>query len=237
MSDQKLNYFVFLITAIPIRILAFLASRTVVNQVSISSDVVTKHRFWYSNFVRFPGNLVLRFRKAPVQVLSRNNWQQRECELAGATIAGGKLELARLEGVPLSEFLKTEKSEDRKSEAILSAARSLFEFHLRFNQSHGDASASNVMIAEVPQGELAATWFDFDVAHTGSDSAINRADDLRSLIGTTIVLTKGVKLNLLQDAYPDDAVLEVLPEIINSQIYDVFHLAQQFRVRREIADL
>ena len=51
------------------------------------------------------------------------------------------------------------------------------------------------------------------------------------------MLTKGVKLNLLQDAYPDGAVLEVLPEIINSQIYDVFHLAQQFRVRREIADL
>ena len=231
-SDQKLNYFLFLLTAIPIRILAFFASRTVVNQVSISSDVVTKHRLWYSNIVRIPGNLVLRFRKAPVQVLSNSEWQQRESEIAGATVADGKLELVRLDGMPLSEFLRTEESEDKKSEAILSAAKSLFEFHLRFNQSHGDASASNVMIVELPGGEISATWFDFDTAHTGSDSAINRADDLRSLIGTTMVLTRSVKLNLIQEAYPDGAVLEVLPEVINSQIYDVFHIAQTLRVRQ-----
>jgi len=229
-SDQKLNYFVFLLTAIPIRILAFFASRTVVNQVSISSDVVTKHRVWYSNIARIPGNLFLRLRKAPVQVLSNSEWQQRESEIADATIADGKLKLERLDGVPLADFLRTEESEDKKSEAILSAAKSLFEFHLRFNQSHGDASASNVMIVELPQGEFSATWFDFDVAHSGSDSTINCADDLRSLICTTIGFPIDEKFDLFATAYPNRAVMEALTQVFDRQICDVFHLAQQLRL-------
>lgn len=216
----------FALATIPCWLIAFLASHSIVNKVTFEPDVVFKQRLWYAELLRIPGNLFLRMRKAPVAVLSVKQWHQRECELAEATVVDGKLKLKRLEGEPLSEYLNSDRCSSKKLEAVFVAMDALLEFHERFNQTHGDAAVTNVMVRELLGDEMEATWFDFDVAHVGPFSSLNRADDLRALLTTS-----GSEL---ENAIPmlRDPELEIaLREIEKKLPIDIFHLAQRIRTR------
>jgi len=221
---------------LPCMLLAKLAAQTCINVVTIDDTTVSKRRTWYSNFLRIPGNLVLGFRRAPVQVLSTKQWHQREQLLSNATVVENTLQLKKLDGVPLSEYLSSEKSVELKLAAIESAMRSLFEFHLQYDQSHGDASSTNVMINELPDGKISATWFDFDVAHKASvPEVVRRSDDLRALFYTSnLWLTIKDFSRLFSDIETPYADEDVWKEMTNTmsnpfQHSDIFHLAQQKR--------
>ncbi len=243
-SSEETSSFTFIYTmalAIPCMLLAELASRTAINQVKIETNTITKRRKRFADLFRIPGNLILRFRKAPVQVLSKKDWHARETKLSGATPIDGDLVIDRLDGIPLAELLAEEDSSEEKLAAISVAMRSLFEFHLRFDQSHGDASATNVMICELQDGDLSATWFDFDVAHDESaPEVIRRADDLRALLYTSkLWLEDQDFVTLFPDwnsFYADDDVWEELIATMGNPIQhcDIFHLAQQKRVWRRV---
>lgn len=212
------------VVSIPCQILAFLAARSIVNKVAIEIDFVFKQRVWYAGLLRMPGNFFLRMRKAPVKVLSVAQWHQRERELAGATIVDGMLKLKRLSGVSLSEYLDSDRGDAQKSQAVSAAIVALMDFHKRFEQTHGDAWTGNVMIRELPNDEMDATWFDFDVAHVGPFSNVNRADDLRALLTTT-----GLDF---ESFLPGINNLEIECEfrnIVKSLSTDIFHIAQRIR--------
>jgi len=220
-------------------LLAKLAAQSCINIVTIDDTTVSKHRTWYANLLRIPGNLVLGFRRAPVKVLSTKQWHQRELHLSkSATVSENKLQLEKLDGVPLYEFLLGEEPMEQKLAAIRAAMRSLFEFHLKHDQSHGDASATNVMIHQLPEGDFSATWFDFDVAHKESvPEIVRRSDDLRALFFTSKAgLTITDFSPLFTDAettYADDDVWKEMTKTMSDpfQHSDPFHLAQQMRAR------
>ena len=221
---------------LPCMLLSRLAAQTWINVVTIDDTTVSKHRTWYSNFIRIPGNLVLGFRRAPVKVLSTKQWHERERQLSDATVVENKLQLAKLGGVPLSEYLSSEKSAAQKLAAINAATHSLFNFHFQHDQSHGDASSSNVMINESPDGNLSAIWFDFDVAHRDSvPDVVGRSDDLRALFFTSkpwLTDNDFARLFAGSDSpYTDDDVWKELIKAMSNPIQhcDIFHLAQQKR--------
>ncbi|QEG24736.1 hypothetical protein [Mariniblastus fucicola] len=240
-NAKKTDTFKLMFTTLlyaPCTILAKIASQTRVNEVTIEADTVTKCRNWHAEFLRIPGNLILGFRRAPVKVLSTKQWFEREQELAGATVSRNALQLKKLNGKPLCELLAVEVSAERKLAAISVSMRSLFEFHLQFDQSHGDASATNVMIDELPNGELSASWFDFDVAHRATVSEVDgRADDLRALFFTARPWLSNADFARLftefNANYADDDVWQKLIETMSNpfQHCDVFHLAQQRRAK------
>lgn len=213
------------------RLVAALTARSAINHVVVADDSVFKRRRWYADWIRIPGNLFLRFRAAPVRVLSREQWIERESQIAGATHIDGGLQLPKLSGIPLSEFLSSEESTPAKQEAIFIAIRALFDFHQQTGQSHGDASATNVMIAQTEQ-QLSATWFDFDVAHSGDSNKQNRADDLRAILTTAQVREFDAAL---KEAYPDEEIWESAVVLIAKGSCDIFHLAQQQRCDLAVA--
>lgn len=213
------------------RLVAALAARSTINRVVIANDSVFKHRRWHADWLRIPGNLLLRFRAAPVKVLSREQWIERESQIAAATRIDGGLRLPKVDGVPLASFLAGSESRQRKKNAICIAIRALFDFHQQTGQSHGDASATNVMITQAGH-PWSATWFDFDVAHSGDSSKLNRADDLRAILSTAQVCEFDA---LLTNAYPDDEIWESAIALIAKGPRDIFHLAQQKRCSLAVA--
>lgn len=228
---------------LPCMLLAKLAAQICINVVAIDDTTVSKHRTWYANFLRIPGNFILGFRRAPVRVLSTKQWYERERQLSNATVVENKLQLGKLDGVPLSEYLSNEESVEQKLAAINAAMRSLFEFHLQHDQSHGDASVTNVMIDKLPGGNFSATWFDFDVAHKDSVSeVVRRSDDLRALFYTSKAwLTAKDFSRLFTDSktpYADEEVWEEMTKTMSSPLQhsDIFHLAQQMRAIRTPSD-
>jgi len=230
----KLFFFKFLATYIPASIVASVASHAKINRVVISPDFVTKERTWYSDLIRIPGNLMLRRKLAPVRVLSNAAWMDREVKLAGAVVENQCLKLKRLEGMTLVDFLAAEKSPEKKSQAIVSSLESLHSFHQKHHQSHGDACSSNVMIHEPEDGEMTATWFDFDVAHVGSDLLINKADDLNAFIMTLCNPSRTTpKFEHLKQIYPDEKVWNAFYMLCKNQPNNVFHFAQRKRVQRQ----
>ena len=222
---------------LPCMLLAKLAAATRINVISIEESSVSKHRTWYANLTRIPGNLILGFRRAPVKVLSTKQWHERERILSNATVSGNTLQFEKLDGVPLSEYLADQESVEQKLAAVNAAMLSLFRFHLQ-NDSHGDASATNVMIHELPDGSYSATWFDFDVAHKDSVPEITRrADDLRALLFTSkacLTITEFSQLFAASETpYADDEVWTEFKNTMSSpfQHCDIFHLAQLTRAR------
>jgi len=230
----KLFYLKFIATYIPTAILASIASHAKINRVTVSSDFILKRRAWYSNLIRVPGNLMLYRRLAPIRVLSTSAWIDREKQIAGAVVENKHLRLKRLEGMTLVDFLATEKSAEKKLQAIVSALESLHDFHQKHQQSHGDACASNVMIHDPENGEMTATWFDFDVAHSGSDLLINKADDLNAFVMTLCVPSGRIpKFENLKQLYPDEKVWDSFYRLCKTQPNNVFHFAQRKRVQRQ----
>lgn len=228
---------------LPCMLLARLASNTRINNIVIHETTVSKRRLWRSALLHVPGNLILRFRRAPVQVLSTREWVRRSQRLANATILNNIVELKKLDGVPLCEFLANEKSTQRKLNVISTAMRSLFDFHLQHDESHGDASAANVMIHECPNNEVTATWFDFDIAHRASVPEVAaRADDLRAILFTSKAwLTDTEFTRLFQEfdsCYQDEDVWKELIKTMGSpfQHCDIFHLAQQSRSKLRVVE-
>lgn len=225
---------------LPCVFIANFAAQTHINTVTVDNSTVSKRRVWFADFFRIIGNLMLGFRRAPVKVLSKDQWHQRETQLIHASVSDGNLILPILDGVPLSEFLANEDSVDRKFAAISAAAKALFDFHLQHNQSHGDASVSNVMVLECPDAEFSATWFDFDVAHKDSvPEIIRRADDLRALLFTakTWLTDEGFAL-LFSDfghSYTDEEVWQELIDSMSNpfQHCDIFHLSQIRRTKQQ----
>ncbi len=242
MSDQNkkpgtLSLIFTAAVALPSLILSELASRTSINRVTAETSTIVKRRVWFSELLRIPGNLILRCRRAPVFVLSKSDWHDREQQLTNAKSTHAGLLIDRLDGVPLSEYLANEDSAEEKLAAVSTAMRSLFDFHLRFDQSHGDASSTNVMIHEF-EGHLSATWFDFDVAHDESvPEVIRRADDLRALLYTSKPWLKNEEFVTLfpewNSFYADDDVWNELLETMSKPLQhcDIFHLAQQKRAK------
>ena len=135
--------------------------------------------------------------------------------------------MPRLAGVPLSDFLDSSEPFSIKSRAIIAAIEALFEFHQQTGQSHGDASAMNVLIDFQGSG-MVANWFDFDVAHTGNCSILNRGDDLRAILSTADVaeFTRPRFANLI----PTQQSGNQRSRLLANGSRDVFHLAQQRRV-------
>ena len=213
------------------RLVVALAARCAINCVVIAEDSVFKRRRWYANCLRILGNLLLRYRENPVEVLSREKWIVREIELSGASPLDGGVQLPKIAGLPLAQFLAGPESPKLKQEALRFAIRALFDFHQQTGQSHGDASATNVMIAKSGQ-QLSATWFDFDVAHRGSCSKRNRADDLRAILSTAQVR----EFDTLKESYPDAEIWEQAIRLVAAGSRDLFHLAQQLRCRRSTLD-
>jgi hypothetical protein len=223
---------------LPSMLLARFAAQSCINTITIDSETVSKRRVWYANLLRIPGNLILSFRRAPVKVLTTKRWFEREQLLSDATVSQNELTLKKLDGIPLCRYLADEESVERKLAAISAATRSLFEFHLQNNQSHGDASAANVMIHEQPGGFLSATWFDFDVAHNDSVSDIvRRADDLRALLFTSKKWLTTEEFSQLfagsESPYADEEVWKELTHTMSNpfQHCDIFHLAQLLRAK------
>ena len=223
---------------LPCMLLAKLAANTRINSVTIDEATVSKKRLWHSGLVRIPGNLILGFRRAPVRVLPAKEWFERARRVAEATTSNNTVVLKKLNGHPLCDFLANENSAERKLIAISTAMRSLFDFHLQHDQSHGDASATNVMIHELPGDNISAAWFDFDVAHKASvPEVIARADDLRALLFTSKPwLTNAEFTRLFQEfdsGYQDEDVWKELIETMGNpfQHCDIFHLAQQSRAK------
>ena len=235
-SSSTFTLFCTTLLLLPCMLLSRLAAQTSINSVTVDESTVSKRRLWHASLFRIPGNLILGFRRAPVKVLSTSQWLEREQKLAGATVSANAVVLNKLDGIPLTEFLANESSSGQKLAAISSAAAALFEFHFQQDQSHGDASAANVMIHELPDGKLSATWFDFDVAHQESvPEVIRRSDDLRALFFTSKRWLNNAEFAQLfagtESPYTDD---DVWKELINTmsnpfQHCDIFHLAQQKR--------
>lgn len=217
--------------SLPCGLLAIIAAKSAINDVKLLENSVEKRRRWYADLLRIPGNFFLWFRKAPVRVLSSKAWRLREKEISNATLGSGCIRMKKLEGTPLDEYLISTIDDERKSRSVFAAVKSLFSFHTQFNQSHGDASATNVMIVESSGGEFSATWFDFDVAHTGSSEVVNFADDLRALLYTSIYRTQSWQIEDLRLAYPDEDVWAAFAEITGSFLFDIFHQAQMLRAK------
>ncbi len=212
--------------------IASIASRISINEVTISDDCVFKSRKRFTKLHRTIGNFFLRQRQAPVQVLDEKEWFAREKELADAQVINRKLKLKKLEGIPLSEFLKTNESIEARAMACEAAVKALFDFHEHFGQSHGDASATNVMITEQPDGDFQGTWFDFDVAHTGKSQLLNRTDDLAALLFTSRHWPNPThSTERTYQSYPDQEIWRCLGFNFEQQVYDrdVFHNAQVAR--------
>jgi len=165
-----------------------------------------------------------------VRVLPNGQWIEREHQLAGAAKEAGGIKLRKLDGVPLSDYLDSQvgsEAQAKKSAAILAATSALFAFHRQHNQSHGDASVTNVLISQQANG-IALTWFDFDVAHTGSNWVLNRADDLRALLSTANA-SEYLDSKPLKAAYQDEEVWNAAEELLHNGALDIFHRAQQRR--------
>ena len=228
--------------------IAGLIRRVKVNRVTFKSigdqEFVCKTRHPLSQLLIIPGNIVLRWRKVPVQVLSTGEWIKWERKLAPIQIDNDRfsprtLTLARIPGTPLIDILaSSDFSVDQKLEFILISVKSLQHFHNRdcevtehgsVKLSHGDATVRNVMIDLKLK---TATWFDFDLRHDLKVEANARhADDLRALLFSAAHYFPDESLttlvHLIREIYDQSEVWQKLAQQVSSRWFnlDLFHLA------------
>jgi tRNA A-37 threonylcarbamoyl transferase component Bud32 len=225
--------------------IARVASWIAINQVAFGDDgLAHKSRRRWAWLPMFFGNGVLRLRSVPVEVLSSTDWIAREkllsnlmgCDSVFAANSNS-ITLQRVRGIPLSEFLAGASADQCKETAVAVALRALFEFHQCTNDSHGDASATNVMISESGD-EMTAQWFDFDLAHRKNSAIEFRyADDLRALLYTSMVHfpcdAKPRLIEMAREVYPTAKVWDAYDRLFAKEklIRDAFHRAQLLRSR------
>ena len=219
-----------------------------VNRVTFQTigdrEFVCKTRHPLSQLLIIPGNIVLRWRKVPVRVLSMGEWIEWEGKLAPIEIEYDQssprtLMLARIPGTPLVDILASPcVSTDEKWDVIVISVNALRQFHERCcdatahgstKLSHGDATARNVMIDQELE---TSTWFDFDLRHDLHAPAIARhADDLRALLFSAAHFFKEKDLsrlvNVVRSEYDHQPVWNELAAQISSRWFglDLFHLA------------
>lgn len=224
-------------------LLSKFASVASINQVRFDDDgkTVRKRRRRLAFLWTVPGNVILKRRLVPVRVLTGKKWRQREQRIASlrsnSFCQAGKRELifTRLPGLTLRDFLSGPATDAQKTAAFISALRALLAFHLQSQQSHGDASVSNVML-DRSGTHHSAVWFDFDLAHCESTAmSLRRADDLRSLLFTAAKHFASLEINELISiaklAYDDAEVWQQFDRITQDRKLsrDIFHRAQLLR--------
>jgi hypothetical protein len=148
-----------------------------------------------------------------VRILPQREWQERERCLyrhvhrASVEIEpDGTLDLPHFTGDTLAMLLDDPAAEESvRNDAIARAVNALADLH-RLGFTHGDAMAANVMI-DLDAG--AARWFDFETVHDADRPvAWRRADDVRALLSTCLLRTRGSAfagtIGLIIDVYADE---------------------------------
>ena len=133
------------IISLPIHFIASTAGAMIrlvnVNRVTFRKtgdhEFVIKKRHWLSPLLIVPGNLVLRWRRTPVRVLSAQQWRRWErailpldqvCDVASSRA----LPIAKIAGTPLAQILSNRDiSLDQKIAVVSLAASALHQFHQR----------------------------------------------------------------------------------------------------------
>ena len=166
------------------------------------------------------GGLFLRLLDTGVRILSQGEWEERERlvhrSLRGTsvTIDDGSLILPFLRGQTLAAVLEDRVAGDSlRARAVAVAVHALADFHRR-GFTHADAMAENVMV-DLECGD--AHWFDFETVHDpGRPARWRRADDLRALVATCLLRTRGEQraqmLDLILTSYPDEGMATLLAQ-------------------------
>lgn len=220
-------------------------------------EFIRKERNPFSWILIVLGNFVFRFRRAPVRVLHRRQWQQWEktvqkamgLEVPSETARG--LMSPKVSGQPLLDVVDAEGellSFDDVNERLRLALEALYRLHQieidvngkRVLFSHGDASITNAIIAD---DQKSAIWLDFDLRHDLRQPAYARqAEDLRAFMMTGIACLAVEEhsderferfMQTMKVAYPNKEVWQGHIDLsVNfwSSI-DIFFLAQQFRAK------
>jgi hypothetical protein len=191
------------------RLLGILLSMIRLHRVEFVSidgvEWVRKRRRCFAYLIIPPGNLFLKIIGSPMIVLPSARWLEWERAIETSTqrnlvstdpIAKGTCLLCRrVPGISLRQVLADpDYSPEQKSDAIRWSLAALRLLHqsvvdwgrgIRQSISHGDATASNVI---VDVDNRAACWIDFDTRHQPNvPEADRRTDDLRSLIYSSAV--------------------------------------------------
>ncbi len=183
--------------------LAWCIARVRINRVTRETisggEFIRKERLWFSWILIVLGNCVFRFRRAPVRVLHRRQWQQWEGaihEAQGVDVPSQTprgLLLFKISGKPLCDVVDAAGRElpfDEVVERLKLALEALYRLHQTeivvdgkpVLLSHGDASVTNVIISDDGRS---ATWFDFDLRHDlRKPASLRHADDLRAFYTT-----------------------------------------------------
>lgn len=189
------------------------------------------------NALRIFAQRQLASRVAPVVLLSVDEWQYREMklykDLYGLEVARSNrsLLLPILNGMPLSQLLTSEEySKKVKIAGVELAILALQSFHKTCAESHGDATAENVIV-NLAEGR--ARWIDFDMSHKSQTDKIAKADDYRSLlISSAHWLSHDAQQSLilqsLLNSIPEPWICTLLQEWHSSGALsrDILHIAQ-----------
>lgn len=207
-------------------------------------ELVAKERHWLSWLLILPGNLVLRWRQAPVRVLPTHQWKAWERTVtpfdhACDETSSRTLTIAKIDGVPLAQLLShSDLPIEQKLNLISLAATALHGLHQQVREtsefgdvrlSHGDATVRNVMMG---LNSDTATWFDFDLRHDLNISAVLRhADDLRALLFSAAHYFPPENLtdfvHITRKTYHEGEIWHELDRQLNNRWFcvDVFHFA------------
>ena len=169
-------------------------------------DVIRKRRRLFAGWLIPPGNAILKITGSHVIALSTIRWLEWEravelstgcnvvqLSLADSSSRGNELCCRHLPGTSLRQILiDSDILLEQKYEAIRWSLAALQTLHrheadwgagIHQSISHGDATASNVV---VDRNNQSACWIDFDIRHRPDISGLDRqTDDLFSLILTS----------------------------------------------------
>ena len=207
-------------------------------------EFVFKERHRLSWLLILPGNLVLRWRQVPVQVLPTHQWKAWERTVTPFDhtcdeTSSRALTIAKIEGVPLAQLLShSDLQIAQKLNLVSLAAAALHGLHQqvretsdfgRIQLSHGDATVRNAMMG---LDSDTATWFDFDLRHDLNIPApLRHADDLRALLFSAAHYFSLENLadlvHITKKTYDEGEVWHELARQLNDRWFrlDVFHFA------------
>lgn len=210
-------------------------SVTRLNAVHLADSYVTKRRFWYSPVIILICNIIMKWRKAPVRILSKSEWCLWETYIYRATgrspvhtKSKDGLVIPRAKGSTIEEILQFSRETAKKRSALRGTIIALKRLHDR-NLSHGDATVRN---AAYDPSQDSAEWFDFEQCYyMNLDSDTKEADDLRALIFSAAAHLDQEELDYLISIALNEykkSTLARLFDIVNDPNLglDLYHLSQ-----------
>ncbi|MBZ0165309.1 MAG: hypothetical protein K8I00_00780 [Candidatus Omnitrophica bacterium] len=204
-----------------------------------------KRRYWYSPFVVWGANVVLRALGIKARFLPLSRWTHRERDvyrfLYEEDVFIGpddSVYAPARSGVCLVEYITNSKrSNAEKRAAVSAAAAALWRLHMNVLPhvgrtdmlSHGDATVLNVIYDPVVDS---AQWIDFETMHAPYVNALDRqADDLHTFLFSVLSHTAEEefvsRLEGIRQNYTDDETwLAIVAALERERWTMIYHMAR-----------